>query len=164
MMSEATSENLRPFVHAAQNRCFGCGQANEVGLHLEFMLADDDAVVCETRVSDRYEGPPGFLHGGVIATLLDESMSKAVRARGLVAMTRHMEVNYLAAVASGSAIRMEGRVMRREGRKLWTEAEVKNRDGRVLAKATGIFVEISPEQHKALEEKSRMEKMPENGQ
>ena len=164
MMSEASSENLRPFVHAAQNRCFGCGPANEVGLHLEFLLADDDAVVCAARVSDCYEGPPGFLHGGVIATLLDESMSKAVRARGVVAMTRHMEVNYLGAVASGSAIRMEGRVMRREGRKLWTEAELKNGDGRVLAKATGVFVEISAAQREALEEKARRERMPENGQ
>jgi len=36
-----------------------------------------------TTIPDRFEGHPGYLHGGIIATLLDEAMSKAVRARGL---------------------------------------------------------------------------------
>ena len=49
---------------------------------------------------NQFEGHPGFLHGGIIATLLDETMSKAVRARGLTAMTRHMEVDYKRPVPS----------------------------------------------------------------
>jgi uncharacterized protein (TIGR00369 family) len=157
-MNEASSENLRPFAHAAQNRCFGCGEANPVGLHLEFMLTPEDAVVCQATVSDSYEGPPGYLHGGIIATLLDESMSKAVRARGLVAMTRHMTVDYLRPVPSASTTRMEGRVVRSEGRKHWAEAEVQDTEGRVLAKAKGLFLEISAEQREALAEKLRREK------
>jgi uncharacterized protein (TIGR00369 family) len=156
-MSQASSENLRPFAHAAQNRCFGCGQANAIGLHLEFLLTPEDAVVCQATVGDSYEGPPGYLHGGIIATLLDESMSKAVRARGLVAMTRHMVVDYRGPVRSGSEIRLEGRVVRAEGRKHWAEAEVRDREGRVLAKAEGLFVEITAEQRATLEEKTRRE-------
>ena len=85
-------ENLTAMSHNAQNRCFGCGQANPVGLHLEFFMAEDGSVVCPGAVTDAYEGPKGYLHGGIIATLLDETMSKAVRARGFTAMTRHMEV------------------------------------------------------------------------
>ncbi|HVC45798.1 MAG TPA: PaaI family thioesterase [Terracidiphilus sp.] len=154
-MNQASSENLKPFVHAAQNRCFGCGQANETGLHLEFQLTPEDAVVCQATVGDSYEGPPGYLHGGIIATLLDESMSKAVRARGLVAMTRHMAVDYMRPVRSGSAIRMEGRMVRSEGRKHWAQAEVRDDDGRVLAKAEGLFVEASPEQREALAKRTQ---------
>ncbi|MGB6975061.1 MAG: PaaI family thioesterase [Terracidiphilus sp.] len=157
-MSPASSENLRPFAHAAQNRCFGCGPANEAGLHLEFMLTAEDAVVCQATVGDSFEGPQGYLHGGIIATLLDESMSKAVRARGLIAMTRHMVVDYRRPVPSGSAIRMEGRVARSEGRKHWTEAEVRDDEGRVLAKAEGLFVEISKEHREALADVTRREK------
>lgn len=152
-MNQASSENLRPLRHAAQNRCFGCGQANAAGLHLEFQLTPEDGVVCATTVSDSYEGPPGYLHGGIIATLLDESMSKAVRARGVVAMTRHMAVDYRGPVRSGSAIRLEGRVVRAEGRKHWAEAAVHDAEGRVLAKAEGLFVEISAQQREAFEEK-----------
>ena len=98
-----SKEKLTPMIHAAQNRCFGCGQANASGLHLEFLLAEDGSVVSLPTVADTFEGPPGFLHGGVIATLLDEAMSKAVRARGLTAMTRQMEVEYLRPVPSATA-------------------------------------------------------------
>ena len=94
-MTEAI-ENLTPMAHSAQNRCFGCGPANPVGLHLEFLLAEDGLVVCLATVSDIFEGPAGYIHGGVIATLLDEAMSKAVRARGKTAMTRQMEIDYRA--------------------------------------------------------------------
>jgi len=83
-----SEENLKPMLHSAQNRCFGCGQANAEGLRLEFFLAGDGGVVTLPTVADRFEGHPGYLHGGIIATLLDEAMSKSARARGLTTMTR----------------------------------------------------------------------------
>jgi uncharacterized protein (TIGR00369 family) len=135
-------ENLRPMAHSASNRCFGCGPANARGLHLEFLLAEDGAVVSLPTVPDTYEGPPGYLHGGILATLLDEAMSKAVRARGLVAMTRRLEVDYLRPVPSGSAIRIEGRVVRDEGRKHWVEARIWNEEAALLAEGKGLFIEI----------------------
>jgi len=128
--------------HSASNRCFGCGPANAVGMHLEFFRAEDGSVVCFATVADTYEGPPGYLHGGVIATLLDEAMSKAVRASGLVAMTRRLDVDYLRPVPSGTPIRIEGRRLRGEGRKHWTEARVLNENGLVLAQGKGLFIEI----------------------
>lgn len=137
-----TAENLTPLAHVAQNRCFGCGKANPSGLQLDFLAAPDQAVVCQPMVADRFEGHPGYLHGGVIATLLDETMSKAVRARGFTAMTRHMEVDYLLPVPSGAPLRLEGRVTHNEGRKHWTEAKILNEGGTVLAKGKGLFIEI----------------------
>ena len=71
-------EKLIPMARSAQNRCFGCGLANEAGLHLEFLLAEDGSVVCLTTISDSFEGPSGFLHGGIIATLLDCHSAAAV--------------------------------------------------------------------------------------
>jgi uncharacterized protein (TIGR00369 family) len=138
-----SNENLQPMAHGASNRCFGCGQANPVGLHLEFLLADDGSVVSFATVADTYEGPPGYLHGGIIATLLDEAMSKAVRARGLIAMTRKLDVEYLRPVPSGASLRLEGRVVRGEGRKQWVEARILNAEGSVLAEAKGLFIDVS---------------------
>jgi uncharacterized protein (TIGR00369 family) len=128
--------------HRAQNRCFGCGQANVTGLRLEFLLAEDGTVVCLPTIPDSFEGPAGYLHGGIIATLLDEAMSKSVRARGLTAMTRQMEVEYLRPVHSGAPIRLEGRLVRSEGRKHWSEARILNPRGHILAEAKGLFVEV----------------------
>lgn len=140
----ARSENLTPMAHAAQNRCFGCGKANPIGLHLEFLLAEDGSVVCKAAIPDTYEGPVGYVHGGIIATLLDETMSKAIRARGYTAMTRHMEVDYLRPVPSGAAIRLEGHITHNEGRKHWAQARILSSDGTELAICKGLFIEIRP--------------------
>jgi uncharacterized protein (TIGR00369 family) len=155
----ATNENLTPIAHAPQNRCFGCGEANPVGLHLQFFLAEDGRVVCDAAVPDTYEGPPGYVHGGIIATLLDETMSKAVRSHGVVAMTARMEVDYKRPVpssavgaprpvnasrVSANTVRLEGRVVRSEGRKHWVEARILNSNGVELAAGKGLFIEVKP--------------------
>ncbi len=148
------AENLTPMVHAAQNRCFGCGQGNPLGLQLEFLLATDGSVVSLPTVPESFDGHPGYLHGGIIATLLDEAMSKAVRALGLTAMTRQIEVEYLRPVPSGKALRIEARVLRSEGRKHWAEARILSgnsstlatgktlKTNKTLATAKALFVEV----------------------
>ena len=138
----AQEEHLRPMDHTAQNRCFGCGPANEIGLHLKHFLAEDNSVVSTATIPDTYEGPKGCLHGGIIATLLDETMSKAVRATGVTAMTRQMEVEYLRPVPSGAPIRMEGRVSHHEGRKVWTQARIVDERGNELATGKGLFIAV----------------------
>ena len=137
-----SAEKLTPMAHSASNRCFGCGEANPTGLRLEFLLADDGSVVSLPTISESFDGHPGYLHGGIIATLLDEAMSKAVRARGITSMTRHMEVDFLRPVPSHAPLRIEGRVLRSETRKHWTEARILNAQGTVLAQAKGLFVEL----------------------
>jgi hypothetical protein len=76
-MDLLSTEHLKPIAHAGPNRCFACGADNPDGLHLEFLLAPDGSVVCFPAVSESFVGYPGYLHGGIIATLLDEAMSKA---------------------------------------------------------------------------------------
>jgi uncharacterized protein (TIGR00369 family) len=140
--SDTSVEGLIPLVHGARNRCFGCGLANPAGLKLEFAKSPEGAVVSNAVISDQYEGPPGCVHGGIIATVLDEAMSKANRVRGVTAMTRQMQVEYLSPVRSGAPIRIEARVNRSEGRKHWAEATIQAEDGVVLARATGLFIAI----------------------
>jgi uncharacterized protein (TIGR00369 family) len=139
---EQTSQKLTTVVRSANNRCFGCGPANSAGLQLEFTDASDNGVVCETAIPSSFESYPGYLHGGIIATLLDEAMSKAVRAHGVSAMTRQMEVEFLRPVSSGKPIRLEGRVIRSEGRNFWVKATVSNSRGTALAQASGHFIQI----------------------
>ena len=147
MKKPIDTTKLAPFVSTAQNRCFGCGEANPGGLHLKFFLTEEHHVVCFVTVGDSFEGPKGYVHGGIIATLLDETMSKAVRAHGLVAMTRHMEVDYQRPVPSTEEMRLEGRVTRNEGRKHWTEANILDARGHVLAHGKGLFIEVGPAAH-----------------
>ena len=146
MQAAGENPDLTPLFHGAQNHCFGCGAVNEVGLRLKFSVAEAEdslsTVIAHAAISDRYEGPPGYLHGGIIATLLDEAMSKANRAQGVTAMTRQMSIEYLRPVPSGTAIRIEGSVTRSEGRKHWAEARIANTEGITLASATALFIAI----------------------
>jgi acyl-coenzyme A thioesterase PaaI-like protein len=60
-----------------KNFCFGCGKDNPRGMHLQFFLDQERRrFICHFRLSRRYTGPPGHCHGGIIATILDEAMSK----------------------------------------------------------------------------------------
>jgi len=148
IMQLHSHEPLTPFAHSANNRCFGCGPANTFGLCLEFLLASDGAVVSLPVVPEAFEGHPGYLHGGIIATLLDEAMSKAVRVQGQPSMTRKMEVEYLRPVPSSAPLRIEGRVVRSEGRKHWAEAVIADAEETVLAHSKGLFIEIQPKAKK----------------
>jgi uncharacterized protein (TIGR00369 family) len=136
------TEKLTPMKHSAQSRCFGCGPANPTGLQLEFLQAEDGCVVCLPTIPNCFEGPPGYLHGGIIATMLDEAMSKTTRALGLTTVTSQMEINYLRPVHSATPIRLEGRLLRSEGRKHWTEGRILDPRGRVLATAKGLFIDV----------------------
>ncbi|MEO6807166.1 MAG: PaaI family thioesterase, partial [Edaphobacter sp.] len=88
-----------PTIDERANHCFGCGPANPQGLHLVFTTdtSNPDAITATTQIQlDRmHEGPPGHIHGGIVAALLDEAMSKLNRPLNVLAMTRHMEVDYL---------------------------------------------------------------------
>jgi uncharacterized protein (TIGR00369 family) len=136
-------ETLTPIPQAPSNRCFACGPDNPEGLHLEFFFTENKSVVSTPRISPTHDGHPGYLHGGIIATLLDETMAKSVRVLGRPTMTRHMEIDFLRPVPSSVQLRLEGRITRNEGRKHWSEARILNAHGTVLAQGKGLFVEIT---------------------
>ena len=64
-----------PTIDERANHCFGCGPANPQGLHLTFVTdsSDPNAITATAQVQlDRmHEGPPGHIHGGIVAALLD---------------------------------------------------------------------------------------------
>lgn len=133
------------------NHCFGCGAANAHGLQLQFRVdaapAEADApaslrATAMVNLSSTFEGHPGFLHGGIIATLMDEAMSKLSHPLGVRAMTRHMEVDYLRPAPIDTALTLVGKHLRREGRKLFHTAELHALDGTPLARASGLFIVI----------------------
>ena len=55
--------------------CFACGPANPVGLRLEFQEAGQDRVRTEFQVGEEHTGVTGVVHGGIVATVLDEAMA-----------------------------------------------------------------------------------------
>jgi len=138
-----------PTIDERANHCFGCGPANPQGLHLVFSTNTSDPAVpvatAEFRLDRAHEGPPGYIHGGIVATLLDEAMSKLNRPLNVLAMTRHMEVDYLRPVPLYQTLTLFSRHIRREGRKLFHQAEIRHPDGTTLARAKGVFIAVDKE-------------------
>jgi uncharacterized protein (TIGR00369 family) len=131
------------------NPCFGCGGANPVGMKLAF--EQDDArqrIVGRFRIGEEYQGGSGFVHGGIIAVLLDEAMGKAARFYGEPAVTAELRVEYKRPIPVNADIVVEGFVTRRDGRQLYHEGEIRNAAGDLLARGEGRFVVIDREKYR----------------
>ena len=136
---------MDPSLDELSGHCFGCGPKNAEGLHLTFQIdREAHTAVASVTLDNRYQGAPGYVHGGIIATLLDEAMSKLNKPLGVMAMTRQMDVSYLRPAPIGTEMRLQSRFMRREGRKLFHEAELLNLEGQVLSRCSGLWIVIDP--------------------
>jgi len=127
------------------NPCFGCGGANARGMKLTF--EQDDAgqrIHGRFRLGAEYCGGPGFIHGGIIAVLLDEAMGKVSRFRQVRAVTAELVIEYLKFVGVDEDLIVEAREVKRNGRVLQRTGEIRNADGELLARGRGRFVEIDP--------------------
>lgn len=138
-------ETAIPGLPVFNNRCFGCSPINRHGLHLNFREDRERvAVDCTFRIAKKFEGPPGHVHGGIIATILDEAMGKVNRQKGVVALTRRMSVDYLKPIPLGVEMRAIGWHVSHEGRKHFHAGEIRATDGTVLARSEGLFIAIDP--------------------
>jgi len=123
------------------NKCFGCGGANDGGMKLTFEQDNvNRRIVGRFVLGERYQGGAGFAHGGVIALLLDEAMGKVCRFRGIKAVTAELSVEYLKPVSVEKEIVVEGYEAELKGRNLFLIGEIRDTEGRVLARGKGRFV------------------------
>ena len=122
--------------------CFGCGQANLFGLQLELERRPEGGVAGRFFVKQDHQGPPGYAHGGVIATALDEAMSLLVHQRGQLALTGRLEVDLLAPAPVGSFVEVSADVEEVSGRRITAVASAQDEAGKALGKARGAFVEV----------------------
>ena len=131
------------------NPCFGCGGANARGMKLAFEQDDvRQRIVGRFRLGAEYQGGSGYLHGGIIALLLDEAMGKAARFHSEHAVTAELRIEYKRPIPTDSEIVVEGFVTRREGRQLYHEGEIRDVDGKLLARGEGRFVIIDREKYR----------------
>ena len=131
----------RPKILSKPNFCFACGPDNPGGMHLKFISdASGRHYISRFRLTKRYTGPPGHCHGGIIATILDDAMSKLNKIRDQPAATARMTVDYLKPVPLHKPLRVESREISKRGRRLTRIAEIFDEKGTVLARSRGVFV------------------------
>ncbi|HEX2163439.1 MAG TPA: PaaI family thioesterase [Thermoanaerobaculia bacterium] len=115
-----------------------------------FRRAADGALVGRAWLGPGAEGPPGHVHGGATAAVLDEAMGAAAWMAGWVVVAVHLEIDFRRMVPLGTDAWMEARVDRVEGRKVLTRGRLHDAAGEDFATAAGVFVTLDPERFEEL--------------
>ena len=139
-------EGARKLPDLENSYCFGCGPSNKHGLKMQF-YSDDTSVFSWFTVPEHYCGWKNLVHGGVISTLLDEIMGRAMfyilRSLG---MTRKISIDFLQPVFIGKEIKLQGCIREvTNAREAMIEGILSNETGEVCAKAHGYYILFSPE-------------------
>lgn len=117
-------------------QCYGCGRLNDHGLHIR-TFRDGDAYVCRFEPQPYHTAIPGYVYGGLLASLIDchstGSASAAARAAGGPAMdeqppprflTASLRVDYLKPTPLGKPLDLRSHIKEHKGRKIIVETEL----------------------------------------
>ncbi len=129
---------------ADDNGCFVCGKSNPIGLKLEFAFEGDEYVTYFTPRKE-HQGWVGIVHGGLVATVLDEVMTRSIHVRGINAVTGEMTIRLKRPAPIGRRLRFAGKLdeERANSRVILCSAKATDEDGTLLAEATGKIVRIA---------------------
>lgn len=146
-MKDETPEQCWQPLPNLDKDCFGCGSENHSGLRMSF-ATDGRRVRSELTVSPQFRGWSSLVHGGVISTILDETMSwTAIILAKKFILTKRMTVQFLRPIHVGSALCAIGSIKERTAdRKAIVVGELFDDQGRLCASAEGEFILYAKEQ------------------
>ena len=126
---------------AANHMCFGCSPRNPIGLKLVF---EHEGEICRSVfvAGPEHQSWDGIMHGGLMATILDEVMSQWLIGRNQPAVTGEMTTRFVNPAPIGVPITIESRQVDNKRRIFIMEATATLPDGTVVAKASAKFVPI----------------------
>ncbi|XP_007530748.1 acyl-coenzyme A thioesterase THEM4 [Erinaceus europaeus] len=120
----------------------------EDGLGFEYVMFHNEQekrTVCFCQGGPYLQGPPGFLHGGSIATIIDETASMTAIIAGGIVMTVNLNINYKRPIPLCSVVVINCQVDKIEGRKLFISCDVRSIDEKTLySDATSLFIKLDP--------------------
>ncbi|MCW5875764.1 MAG: PaaI family thioesterase [Anaerolineales bacterium] len=140
---EITHEHKLP----NSRNCFACGMENHTGLKLTFYAQPDGSVAGDYTVPQQFEGYPGITHGGIVASILDEAVSRVfmVADHNRFMYTGRLTTRLRRHVPVGQPLRITGRALRDRGRTAEAEAHIFGPDGELLAEGQALLVALPPE-------------------
>jgi acyl-coenzyme A thioesterase PaaI-like protein len=125
------------------------GTLNPVAPPLRFERVGDGTIEAAVTFGIAYQGPPGYVHGALIAGVFDDVLGAANVAGGSPGMTVKLEVRFRRPTPLHAPLRVVARHTGREGRRIFATATMLAGD-RVTAEADGMFAEITPRRAREL--------------
>ena len=123
------------------------GSANPIAPPVDFEVRDGE-VHATVTLGQVYEGPPGYVHGGILSLLLDQSLGYAGVVAGRGGMTRSLHVTYRRPTPLDTPLEIWSAFDTVEDRDIINRGTI-TANGNVTVEAHGIFRMLSREQGKA---------------
>ncbi len=126
------------------NACFACGKKNPIGLKLDFR-EESGEYVADFTPSEEHQGYEGIVHGGIVATILDEAMAKFAWESGMSAVTARLNVTYKKPARVGEKMTVRGRVKEKKSRAWECQAELVGEQSGLIADAEATLMMVKKE-------------------
>jgi uncharacterized protein (TIGR00369 family) len=124
--------------------CFVCGKKNPTGLKVEFREnLQNNEIEAEVVFPSHLQGWQDTVHGGLLATVLDEIMIKAAVAAGIKCVTAEINVKYKKPAFTGTTYQVHGKMLEARGRIVTAASRLCDATGQIYAQATGKLFKIS---------------------
>jgi uncharacterized protein (TIGR00369 family) len=139
-------ENLKRFPDRTDSLCFGCSPANPAGLGMVF-YTDGEKVFSWVTVAAKFCGWKNLVHGGIIATILDEIVGRTVIYRvRRPGVTKTLSIEYLKPVPAGEELKAVGRFLSyKDDREASAEAVIYDKAGNLCARGVGTSAMLGAE-------------------
>ncbi len=117
--------------------CFVCGRKNPVGLRMTFFDNDENEVFSDYTVPAQYQSYPGIVHGGIVASMLDEVVARVsmIDDPHRFMMSVRLDAKFRKPVPIETPIRLEGKILRLKSRLGKAQGRVLLPDGSVACEA-----------------------------
>jgi len=144
MMPETPWETLIELPNTDAHNCFACSPVNDSGLQMKF-FTDNERIHARVVVPGHMGGWNRIAHGGILSTILDETMGWAgIYLLEQLTLTKTMTIDFVKAVMVGEELRCQAWVQERTGkREAIIKAALYNADDEVCAESNGIFTMLS---------------------
>lgn len=125
--------------------CFVCGMENSFGLKTRFYELDDGQLMAVFNPEKEHQGYPGRLHGGIAATILDETIGRAIMGAysdKIWGVTIDFSMKLRKPVPLDGEIRVLARIISEGRRSFEGEGEILLGDGKVAVEAKGKYLKM----------------------
>lgn len=140
-----------PIKQPNSRMCFVCGLENPIGLHLHIYETEPGIVEATYVAPEHFQGFPGVLHGGVVASLLDEISSRAHMGsdpqKPRFMFTAKLDVKYRKNAPVGKWLKLIGKAGKAKSRSAEAWGGVYDAEtGDLLAEANALLINVPLDQ------------------
>lgn len=154
MLEESLATKNRIFL-PRYTKCFVCGKTNPIGLDSTFSF-HNGRIETQFTPLPPHCGYHSIVHGGILATLLDECMGwTGILSRPVLAKSVELTIRYKESALVHQPLLIWGELVSDRKRLLTARGGVENAEGILLCSGEGKYIILPPDEQRAVEEEAQ---------